>query len=209
LSALRLLKRESVNPALIAAHCMAMLGMIVSIISVVSVVSVVSSDQLRELLYSSARDRATLLSGLLFAELAALSLITAKATRSIWTMVGSSVVFALVASWKLLMFFDLPEVWYGPILACIGMILTVMGRIQSTGNPTQEGSENVSRGPQTPSPWNSVGDVSFILGQLVVFFQTLPWLFGPLGVIPVGSLVAVLFTAGLSAVGSFVAVSAQ
>ena len=192
-------KKESVKTGLQIAYCIALVGITVSSLTAASMET---PNQIQELFSHLPHHRATLLSAVFFGELALLGFVASQAIRARWLTLSTSVLFALVAVGKLLMFIDLPEVWYGPVLASIGIVTTVRRRLQRAGQT----GEDVSTGDRPGLVrWNSAGELSFVLGQLVVFFQTLPWLFGPLNAIPAVSFVAVLFTAGVSLVGSCLA----
>jgi len=194
----RLLKREMIEPAVTATHAMAILGLILSTISVES------AAEWSQLLASGSRDPSTLYTGLLFMELAVLYFATRTAIGSRWLTLGFGGLCTLVSGWKLLVFVDLPEAWYGPLLAGIGIVLTIVERNRSFANQQPDSTTNKDHDRSTLSPLSAAADLTFVLGELVAFFQTLPWLIGPAGSIPVLSLSAVLLTAALSMVGSLV-----
>ncbi len=185
--------------AVISAHWMAILGLIVS------AGSVESASEWTQFLLSAARDRSTLYSGMLFAELSVLYFATRTSVAPRWTTLTCGGVFALAAGWKLLAFIDLPEVWYSPLLAGFGVALMIVGRMKLTTNMEPNAVKSQFKGIDKLSSWQAEGDFSLILGEMIAFLQTLPWLFSPLTSISMESRLAVVVTAGLSAVGSVIA----
>ena len=194
----RLLKREMIVSAVITAHSMAVLGLILSVISVESTV------EWTEFVTSGSRDSSTLYGGLLFLELAVLYFATPSAAGSRWATLGFGGLCTLASGWKLMVFVDLPEAWYGPLLAGIGVALTIIERQVSIGRPSSDSITNKDQDRDQLTPLRTAADLSLVLGELVAFLQTLPWLITRVDSIPPWSLLAVMLTAGLASVGSLV-----
>lgn len=197
----RMLKRDLSDAAVIAAHAMTVLGLILSAMSVSSI------NELSQVVLSGAQERVSLFTGLLFLELAVLYLSTGAVAGSVWVTRICGGIWTMLACWKLLVYVDLPEVWYGPLLAGVGVGLLAVGRLRLVEIDVTSQLETPQTADHEWSPWTAAGDLMLVLGELVAFFQTLPWLFGPIQTIPALSLTAVLITAGLSALGSLAATS--
>jgi hypothetical protein len=198
LIARRLLNGRPLHATVTAVHGFVILGL------ALSAASVDSTNEWTQLLLSGARATSTLFAGILFLELAVLSYVTHR-IDSRWNMLVSAIVCSLASGWKLLVFVDLPEFWYGPLLVAIGLALTIVEQFQSATTEVDDSTTSTARNGQTPSALSIAGDLSFVLGQLAAFFQTLPWLLGPHQSIPAFNILAVLLTAGTSAIGAFVA----
>ena len=185
--------------AVISAHGMAILGLIVSAGSVESV------SEWTQFLLSAARNRSTLYSGVLFAELSVLYFATRTTATPRWTTLTCGGIFALAAGWKLLAFINLPEVWYSPLLAVFGIVLMIVGRMKLTTMLDQDQAKARSKGVDNLTSWQAAGDLSLMLGEMIAFLQTMPWLFSPLTSISMESRLPVMVTAALSAVGAVIA----
>jgi|GEM_PF-1993866 hypothetical protein len=194
----RLLTVERVNPALLAAHATAILGMILS------AVTVKNPNEWTEILVGRASNFSTLLSGSIFAELATLCFATKTQKRARWLSFGCGCLWTLAAGWKVLVFVDLPEACFGPLLASVGLILTINGRLRTLSNPAIEQTSEERLQPNKTSAWIIAGDLNLTLGELFAFFQILPSLFGSLGSTSTGTLIAAVSTAGLAVVGAII-----
>lgn len=193
----RILNGERMHGAVWAAHGTLILGLFLSATSVDSI------SEWSEFLLSGARATSTLCAGILFLELAAIYFATYRIGSRL-QMFAMAIVCSLVSGWKFLVFVDLPEIWYGPMLAAGGLALTIVERFRSA-TVAVDTATNTARDAQATSAMSTAAGLSFVLGQLIAFFQTLPWLAGSHQSIPTLSLLAVLLTAGASVVGAFVA----
>lgn len=184
-----------VKPAIIAAHVMTVCGL------VLSVASVNSMDERMALIRTGAHDRATLFMGLTFLELAFLNFATRSTAQFRLVTLSCGGIWSLAAVWKLLVFVDLPEVWFGPLFAAVGVLLSVIDQLTSTKNQFLLENEK-THGEEKQTLLNAGGSVCLVIGELIAFFQTLPLLFVAIKPIPALSLTAILLTAALSLVAS-------
>ncbi len=194
-------KRDLVDSAVFAAHAVTIFGLIAS------ASSVKSDFEWFEFFFSGSRDLSSLFASIVFVELTAICFLTQRSPASRRGFVVCGSLTSLAAVWKFLVFVDLPEAWYSPLLGVIGVGLTIIGRMRAVANPVALDSSPKNDQQELRSPWNAAGDWILAIGELVAFFQTLPWLFGQLGSIPIWNVVAVLITAALSALGAAIASS--
>jgi len=190
--------RKELVSTVVGIHLTALIG---------AMVCLISSNPLVEwapLIEGHRFDRSTLLSAVFFLEMAGLCFLTHRLVPSKATMLGCGGIWIAAASWKLMVFFDLSEIWFGPLLSMAGVVLIVLDRFQpdtidATATPVSPIDE-----PKPASRLASAGNLCLILGELVVFFQTFAWMFGPPTVIPTASLIAVITTIVVSLLGSVV-----
>jgi len=191
----RYLKLPLVNTAVISAYAMTIFGLILSIVSAKSI------DDRLAFFTSGTHDRATLFASLTFMELALLNFVTRFTATSRWFTLSCGGAWSIAAAWKLFVFVDLPEVWFGPLFATVGILLSVVDRMTSAIQITS-GSGNQAHEHDQPKPWSVASSLSLVVGELIAFFQTLPWLFVAIKPIPELTLVAILLTAAMSMAAS-------
>jgi hypothetical protein len=194
LASARLLRGERAKSAITAAHATLILSFLLSM------VSVESTSELSEFFNSGAGAVSTGYAGVFFLELAVICYVTHRSTRG-WSSFAGAILFSLASGWKLLVFIDLPEIWYGPLLAGVGLSLTIIERFRLAAAATTDSTTS------SPSALGAVGDLSFVAGELIAFFQTLPWLLTPHSSIPNLGLLAVLLAAGFSIIGAVMGVT--
>ena len=123
-------------------------------------------------------------------------------TRSV-LFVQSCWAFSALAGWMSLSYgLDLPEVWFGPILASIGVAMSACSKLYGAAAPNVDDSNSREQAQPSSVTAGSAGELYLVLGELITFFKTLPWMLGSIHPISVWSLVATLLTVGLAITGS-------
>ncbi len=162
-----------------------------------------AATAITDLVLSQGRNLTTLLATILCAELTAFFLIAATLQPRRWPSQILGGLWGLAAAWKFVLLIDLSEAYYAPLLALLGVILSLIGHLRTpAAMPGRERSHNVSA-------WSSAGDIVLVLAELSAFLRGLARLAGPLSILNGGLIATVAVTAGLAYLGALLATTSS
>jgi len=140
----------------------------------------------------------TLLAAVAFGELSLFSWLCARQQKTVSTLCYAlSGIWGLLTLWKMVTLIDLDNVWYAPLLAAMGVMLSACGRWFTT--PSN------SRDEATVSEWSRAGDLILVIAELSAFLRGTFRLAGALALSSHGPLIAVVLTTLLAGVGCLLA----
>ncbi|MDX1968792.1 MAG: hypothetical protein SFV23_16580 [Planctomycetaceae bacterium] len=162
-----------------------------------------AATAITDLVSSQGRNVTTLLAAILCAELTAFFLIAATLQPRRWPLQIVGGLWGLAAAWKFVLLMDLSEAYYAPLLALLGVVLSLIGRLRTpVAMPGREQSSNVSA-------WSSAGDIVLVLAELSAFLRGLARFAGPLSILNGGLIATVAVTAGLAYLGALLATTSS
>ncbi|MBI1345327.1 hypothetical protein GC163_03475 [bacterium] len=147
------------------------------------------------LLFTAPQTWQAWLAALALIELTVFSALCARQQKTVseilWGITG---LWGLLATWKVVSLINLENVWYAPVLAAIGVALSLVGHWQS---------HRTSQQPELPvNSWSNLGDLILVIAELSAFLRGAFRLAGAVSLTGHAPLVAIILTTLLAAIGS-------